>query len=141
MISPYAYENAHNAVKRKHGPARYYPCDFCGLHAHDWALDWESPDIIRDQKWRAYSPETDSYMPLCRKCHKAYDMHVKKFGPVPEEVLKLRDGLWRAIDPELRRVVREGLLSSYRAYLMWVSGSADVVFKRTNTFTTEEPIK
>ncbi|MGW0135162.1 hypothetical protein [Streptomyces sp. NPDC003299] len=138
MTSAYAYENAHARVKRLHGPARYYPCDFCGLSAHDWALDWESPEIIRDQKWRAYSPDPNGYMPLCRKCHKEYDKHVSRFGADPVEVLKLRDRLWKAVDKEARAVNRERLLSSYKAYLMWTTGAVDIVFKRTNTFTGEE---
>lgn len=138
MTSPYAYEHAHTRVKSLHGPARYYPCDFCGLGAHDWALDWESPEIVRDQQWRAYSPNPDFYMPLCRSCHKTYDNHVRRFGADPVGVLKLRDGLWRAVDPELRAVKREHLLSNYRAYLMWVTGAVDVLFKTTNTF--EEPL-
>ncbi|MFF5609828.1 hypothetical protein ACFY65_26205 [Streptomyces cellulosae] len=139
MTSPYAYELAHARVKRLHGPARYYPCDFCGLGAHDWALDWESPEVVRDQQWRAYSPDPNFYMPLCRSCHKTYDMHVSRFGADPVGVLKLRDRLWRAVDPELRAVKREHLLSSYQAYLMWATGAVDVLFKRTTTFEEHLP--
>ncbi|MBQ0974758.1 hypothetical protein KBZ00_27050 [Streptomyces sp. RK31] len=141
MTSPYAYEQAHTRVKNLNGPARNHPCEFCGLRAHDWALDWESPDIVRDQQWRAYSPNPDWYMPLCRPCHKTYDAHVRRFGPDPVGVLRLRDGLWKATDPALRAVQRDALLNSFTAVQMWLHGADDVVTRRVPTWLTDEELR
>ncbi|MEU8682612.1 hypothetical protein [Streptomyces sp. NPDC048611] len=139
MTAANAYVAAHNRVRTLHGPARNHPCEFCGLRAHDWALDWEAPEIIRDQQWRAYSPNPDFYMPLCRSCHKAYDAHVSKYGPDAPGVLRLRDSLWRAVDPALRAAQRKGLENSFTALQMWLKNADDVIVRRVRTFYLESP--
>lgn len=56
------YSTVHHRVYRARGPAASYDCEHCGGPALDWAWlhgkDGMSPD---------------DFMPLCRKCHVAYD--------------------------------------------------------------------
>lgn len=141
MSEDRAYALAHARVKTLHGPARNHPCEFCGLRGHDWALDWEAPEIIRDNRGLAYSPNPDFYMPMCRPCHRAYDGHVAKFSADAPAVLRLRDRLWKAVDPELRAAQRTALTNSFTAVQMWLKNADDVVDRRVRTFDlAPEPV-
>lgn len=62
-----SYRRLHKWVEDHRGSASEFPCDHCGeAQAEDWA------NISHE-----YQRELDDYMPLCKKCHAAYDKEDK----------------------------------------------------------------
>lgn len=61
------YFTLHWRVRVARGPASGYTCEHCEAQAHDWAQLHE-----RDGQ------DPLDYMPLCRKCHIAYDGNLHK---------------------------------------------------------------
>ncbi|WP_159104206.1 hypothetical protein [Streptomyces sp. CdTB01] len=104
------YELAHLRVKSRYASARNYFCTFCGLEADQWAIDHDAPGLQHDEKGRAYSLDPDAYVPLCVRCHRAYDKHVSKHGTAG--VVELIDQLQREVPEDLRDSVRAGVISS-----------------------------
>lgn len=77
------YDAAHARVKRKRGKASEHACVGCCGQAQDWALIHGSPGIkpasIRPSGRRQgpYSLDPDHYQPMCKACHKRYDMRAE----------------------------------------------------------------
>jgi hypothetical protein len=126
MGSPYS--NAHARAKTAFGSAAYNECDFCGLTAEQYALDWAAPDIRYDNKGRAYSDDPSWYMPACRRCHRAYDR--ERAGLDAVGLIRLRERLWKSTTDEAREVQRKSRESAQRASLRYKFKVADVVMTR-----------
>lgn len=74
---PYVrYRAAHARVSKAYGPARNYQCRDCDRPALDWAYDYQDPDEVQDPRYGRYSLDPFYYRPLCRRCHKRFDMAV-----------------------------------------------------------------
>jgi hypothetical protein len=104
------YTLAHARVRSRYAQAKNWFCAFCGLRAAEWALDHDGPDIQRDEKGRPYSLDPDAYVPLCQRCHRAYDKHVSQKGNagVVELIEQLRD----SVPDDQRDMARKSILSS-----------------------------
>lgn len=76
-----SYRAIHMRVTRLYGPAKKHPCQLCGAPARQWAYDGQDPtplterDRHRPTMTRIYSADPDHYLPLCIRCHRAYDGH------------------------------------------------------------------
>jgi hypothetical protein len=77
------YAAAHVRVRTARGSASAHACHHCARPAKDWAYDHGDPD----EKWgrhgncvMRYSTDPDHYIPLCRKCHKAFDDASRALG-------------------------------------------------------------
>ncbi len=71
------YEGAHARVKAARGRPSQHICVGCGKQAEDWAYDHRDPagKISTGPKaLRPYSPDPAHYLPMCRSCHKRYDV-------------------------------------------------------------------
>ena len=71
------YAGAHRRLLRYRGLATVYACVRCGGPAHQWSYDHADPDerfgtvggyVI------PYSADPDHYRPMCRSCHKRFDL-------------------------------------------------------------------
>ena len=111
------YWRLHDLVRRTRGKARTHSCEHCGGPALEWATIHE-----HDGK----DPMAD-YMPLCRKCHAAYDglaaviskarAGVSRGPHKPETKEKMREAAlrrWRTITPEQRAEVVEHMSAGQR---------------------------
>ena len=72
------YEAAHGRVRRDKGHPTQYTCVRCPAQATEWALLAEASQILVQPEGKRmagslYSPNPDDYVPMCRKCHSAYD--------------------------------------------------------------------
>ena len=57
------------------GPIAERPCVECGAPAEEWAYDHTAPDERRDDKTGLpFTTDLSHYQPMCRKCHRAFDM-------------------------------------------------------------------
>lgn len=81
-----SYMGAHQRVRRARGPAKEYPCEFCGAAAYQWsyrggsALEQRGPHSpAHATKEMAWSPEPSDYDPLCVSCHRALDGLIRRF--------------------------------------------------------------
>lgn len=76
-IGQVGYGGAHSRVKRARGPARAFACA-CGARAEHWAYDHLDPrELVYQRSAQSrrlpYSLNPVHYIPMCRKCHKAFD--------------------------------------------------------------------
>ena len=73
---------AHMRVKRARGAASSHTCVHCPKLAEDWAYDHTDPDekfATKGGYTMPYSTRIDCYIPLCKSCHKRFDLaHSKK---------------------------------------------------------------
>lgn len=70
------YSAVHRALREKRGPARQFRCTHCGDSAEQWAFDHtvEEP-LFSEKPYRMpYTTDLSHYIPLCIKCHVAFDM-------------------------------------------------------------------
>jgi hypothetical protein len=109
------YRLAHLRVRSRYAAAKNWFCSFCALPADEWALIHDAPDLQRDEKGRAYSLDPSNYMSLCRRCHRAYDSHVRQHGTTG--LLELFDDLYNAAPEDLRDATRGGVISSIGSLL------------------------
>jgi rubrerythrin len=65
-----SYKAFHQRLKENRGEARSYGCSVCGTTSKDESYDWAN--LTGD-----YSNLND-FAPMCRKCHRQYDMARKK---------------------------------------------------------------
>ena len=75
---------AHYRIRSARGKASGHACVACGQQAYDWAYnnDAPDPDAITDDVGRVYSNDPGFYLPMCRKCHRQYDVtHAKPNCP------------------------------------------------------------
>lgn len=71
------YVGAHARVRRARGKASQHVCVSCGTVADDWAYDHADPDQQWDDYYGtplAYSADVGHYQPMCRSCHRKFDM-------------------------------------------------------------------
>lgn len=68
------YAGAHFRVKALWGFASTHTCRHCLGPAAHWAYDHLDPNERVDPDEGPYSPNPDHYLPLCVRCHKAFDL-------------------------------------------------------------------
>ena len=69
------YEAAHHRVVAVKGRAKEHRCDHCGDRAQDWAYDHLDPEaLVGVRNGCLYSLSPDHYIPLCKPCHKRFDI-------------------------------------------------------------------
>lgn len=76
-----AYRNAHNAVRRRFGPARHYACVWCGGYAEQWAYAYSAKDEQKEPNTGPYSLDPRNYQPMCRRDHMTLDNLVRRKAP------------------------------------------------------------
>lgn len=66
---------AHQRVKSQRGRAGAHRCAHCGEQALDWAYNHRCPNerTCPDTGF-AYSTDVAQYVPLCRTCHRRFDL-------------------------------------------------------------------
>lgn len=69
------YFGAHRRVRRVHGNATSHLCEMgCGRQAREWAYKHGCPrEKVDANTGMPYSPDVDSYQPMCNSCHEALD--------------------------------------------------------------------
>lgn len=74
------YGSAHGRVKALLGRASSYSCSSCSSVAREWAYlhVGDDPDLVVDDRGRAYSLNIDRYSPMCSPCHRAYDAQARR---------------------------------------------------------------
>lgn len=68
------YAAAHRRVRLLRGRAAEYRCEHCGEQAEQWAYDHLDPEPLIGKNLAPYSLDVSRYIPLCRTCHKRFDM-------------------------------------------------------------------
>ena len=75
------YTTAHVRIRKAKGPASAHPCVHCGVPAQQWAYDHSDPDaqseVRSDGSCLIFSVDPDRYIPLCIRCHRAFDRSVR----------------------------------------------------------------
>lgn len=72
---PKTYEQVHHGLQWVFGPADQHPCVSCGSRAKDWAYQYTAGE--KEQKSETgspYSDDLDHYAPMCRSCHRSFDI-------------------------------------------------------------------
>lgn len=73
------YLGAHCRLREKRGQADTHQCSKCDRRAKDWAYCYTDPDVRYDpESGRPFSLKPAHYMPLCRSCHKNFDLRMAK---------------------------------------------------------------
>ncbi|WP_454232050.1 helix-turn-helix transcriptional regulator [Mycolicibacterium fortuitum] len=73
------YRRAHKWVAKAKGRAALHTCVKCGHEAHEWAYDNADPaELIDKATGLRYSTDPAHYLPMCRKCHGAFDAECRK---------------------------------------------------------------
>lgn len=70
------YNTVHGKLVRKHGPANSHPCVSCGEPAWDWAYQYTGEPLYENGS--VYSEDLSAYAPMCRKCHRAFDLKMSE---------------------------------------------------------------
>jgi hypothetical protein len=69
-----SYTATHLRLMKERGPARTLSCSHCPRKANHWAYDHKDPDARIDPKNGClYSTDLAHYIPLCQRCHYAFD--------------------------------------------------------------------
>lgn len=72
---PKSYEQMHFGLQWERGLAAQFECvGACGRMAKDWAYQHGSPGEITDHRGRVFSQDFYAYAPMCRGCHRKYDI-------------------------------------------------------------------
>ena len=71
----YRYRKAHEIVIESKGRAREHSCNTCGSPALDWAMLHEAKNKESSLHYE-WSDNPDDYIPMCRSCHKIYDLNI-----------------------------------------------------------------
>lgn len=110
-----SYHAAHDRLHKQWGSASQYGCIACPKTATDWAYDGTDPSQLYNQtswgkgralSWVFYSRYPEFYMPMCRRCHRARDLHLA-FAELHEyREWKHRTGLTL---PQIEAQIREKL--------------------------------
>ena len=83
-LPKHGYITAHERIRGTRGKAVGYACSSCSSRADEWAYNHDSPDpnAVADGIGRVYSNDPSFYKPMCRPCHRLYDvMHAKPDCP------------------------------------------------------------
>lgn len=75
-----AYGTVHGRLRDERGRAEDMTCVECGRQAADWAYNHTSGVEMYDSRGCVYSPDLTAYVPMCKSCHKKYDMTVARVG-------------------------------------------------------------
>lgn len=67
------YVGAHARIYTARGPASGQACRHCGGPAAHWAYDHGDPHAQVDPRGFPYSLDPGHYLPLCARCHLAFD--------------------------------------------------------------------
>jgi hypothetical protein len=105
------YHALHRRVEVVRGVAREHQCDHCDVKACDWALVHG-----RDAN------EIMAYIPLCRRCHIAYDIdsHSRKLNPEKVIAIRARRAEGETLDFLAREYgVCKGMVSRIVRRLAW----------------------
>lgn len=75
-----SYSAIHRRLARTNGAAAALPCaDGCGSPAAEWAYDYTDPFELPSADG-PYSVELARYRPLCKSCHKLFDLAHREAG-------------------------------------------------------------
>lgn len=74
------YLGVHHRLRQLRGDAGEHACQHCKDRAYDWAYDHGDPDERQDPRRGPYSLDPDRYLPLCRSCHKRFDLAHRPVG-------------------------------------------------------------
>jgi hypothetical protein len=75
------YTGAHMRVRRERGVASVHSCTACEKPAIDWAYDHADPNEkigMHDGYSRVYSTDPSHYVPMCKSCHKRFDLEHRR---------------------------------------------------------------
>jgi hypothetical protein len=75
------YIGAHMRLRRGRGSARQYSCVECRQPAADWAYDYADQNQksgVHDGRILVYSTDPARYIPMCKSCHKIFDLGHQK---------------------------------------------------------------
>ncbi len=79
---PGGYQYAHYKIYRLRGAAGKHTCEHCGKQARHWAYDHQDPAERNDpRRGGPYSLDPWHYIPLCSRCHKAFDRKENHWAP------------------------------------------------------------
>lgn len=84
--SDVGYIGVHLRIRTLRGPAKIHKCQQCDKPAAHWAYDHLDPDekVVKKGRKRGlpFSIDPDHYLPLCVRCHKRFDLAIKRSGAV-----------------------------------------------------------
>lgn len=76
-----SYLGMHDRLRSLRGLAKSHPCVDCGRSARDWSYNGGDPhertELVNGSRL-AFSVDPGRYSPRCRKCHKRYDVALRK---------------------------------------------------------------
>ena len=73
------YLGAHCRLRNLRGRPGAHQCSLCDRAAYDWAYTYADPDVRYDpESGRPFSLDPNCYMPLCRSCHKRFDLNMAR---------------------------------------------------------------
>lgn len=72
------YVTAHWRKRKAEGAAKDHPCHHCASPAYDWAYDHRDPNEKVSSGGLIYSTKESHYIPLCRSCHRNFDITWQK---------------------------------------------------------------
>lgn len=95
----------HHRLHARRGRASEHTCAYCTASAKDWAYDNSDPNEVVDVTMgMAFSLDLDRYVPMCRSCHKRFDLLHKARDVISESAILRHQ---RDIIELLSRRVRE----------------------------------
>lgn len=68
------YNSAHDRVRALHGSSTLWLCVSCAAPAQDWAYLHTDERELRTGRGYAYSADPNHYVPMCKSCHKTFDL-------------------------------------------------------------------
>ncbi len=73
------YESVHVNLRRRRGSASQSKCVGCCVkRAEQWAYDHRDPNEVTNDRGLVYSVNLDHYIPLCRTCHRRFDLLARR---------------------------------------------------------------
>lgn len=86
----------HQQLRTKYGRASKHQCISCDKQAYDWAYQHDDPHEELDTDGYPFSRKAESYKPMCRSCHRKFDLQI---NPEAREALSQR---WLRVLDETR---------------------------------------
>ena len=72
------YEQVHAGLHWAYGRAAEFPCVRCENQANHWCYQYSAGDsVLFSPTGAPYSEDFEDYAPMCRRCHKAFDMSME----------------------------------------------------------------
>lgn len=97
------YAANHNRVRKAKGKASDYPCVDCSKDARDWAHIHDKP-----------KGDVNSYQPMCRLCHQAYDRAEWLIEERRRERARIENtAAFKGWTPERREAQRQRMLAKW----------------------------